>query len=134
VFVSGRSLSTLLLALALSAGDPALCAGWIAVPDSPMACCAEGQACPMHAPDAEGSGSTHRNAQRAADNCCVVSGQPDAAPLASATSAFTSYGVVPAAGSHLRLLPPIDVGPARTRAWSPGPSVLRHVLFSVFLV
>lgn len=133
VLAPGRFLLALLLTLALSAGDPALCAGWIAAPDLQMACCADDQTCPMHAPDAEGAGSTHHDVRHAADNCCMASGQADARPIAATTVVSPSHGVVTCTDSHLRL-PPTSAGPARTLARSPGPHVPRHVLLSVFLV
>jgi hypothetical protein len=134
VLLFGRSLSALLLALALSLGDPALCVGLMAQPDPPMACCADGQPCPMHAPDAEAAGSAHHRPERAPDDCCLLSGQPGAVPVASTTAVSAPHGVVSAVDS--RRVDPVraHAGPAHALEWSPGPHVPRHVLLSVFLV
>jgi hypothetical protein len=136
VLLSARSLSAVLLALALSIGDPALCAGWMAQPDLPMACCADGQPCPMHARETEGAAFAHHGTQGAPapEDCCILSGQPDAVPAASTTAASASHGVVSGTDSRPQAPAPALAGLTRTSASPPGPRVSRHVLLSVFLV
>jgi len=128
--------SALLLTLALTAGDAALCTGWFPTPDVRMACCADDQPCPMHAPEAEGAASAHHKTQSTPEDedCCILSGHPDAVPAASTTAVSASHGVVSGTDSRPQAPAPVLAGLARTFAWPPGPHVSRHVLLSVFLV
>jgi hypothetical protein len=134
VLFSARSLSALLLTLALSAGDPALCAGWIAQPDLPMSCCADGQPCPMHASEDQTTGSAHHGPEGAPEDCCMLSGQADAVPAASAAQVVRPLEIASGADSRLQVPAPVHAGRVPAFAWPPGPHVSRHVLLSVFLV
>ena len=70
VITVAKRLSALALALALMAGNAAVCAGWMSSPEARMACCSEGGACPMHRGSSHDSGSD-RVTQAQADSCCA---------------------------------------------------------------
>lgn len=134
MLIFSRRVSALLLTLALSASDVALCAGWMATPEARMACCSQDGACPMHKAHSRDSGWPWAVSQAEADSCCAASGQDDAAPAASGFVFSVSLGVIP---SPVQLVVPATA--ARPDAWRdrvplPGTPVPRHLLLSVFLV
>jgi hypothetical protein len=117
------------------AGNFAVCAGWAATPEARMACCVEGESCPMHDGESQDSSSPRVITQAQADNCCALSepdhsSQPNPTLVATISNAVLGNGVV---------LP--DPTPALMlsdgwRATAPIPiaPVPKHVLLSVFLV
>jgi hypothetical protein len=126
-----KRLAALLVALALTAGNAAVCAGWTSAPQSRMACCAEGL-CAMRlaAPD---SAHDHGSTQADADRCCAASESNDSGQAVStfvllpATVLVTPPDVAPAT-------PPTPVDGWRILAPTPPIRVARHLLLSVFLV
>ena len=131
----GQRLAALALAFALTAGNPAMCAGWLPTAEARMACCAEGGDCPMHKGDSHGSGSPRVLTQAQADRCCASaesqnSNQSNPSSFAAITAAVLGVGVV---------LPSTVPGLVLSDAWRrsapiPIAPVPRHVLLSVFLV
>ena len=129
-----KRLSALALALALMAGNAAVCAGWMSSSEARMACCSESGACPMHSGNSHDSGSD-RVSQAQADNCCADSerensNQPNLTFLAAISSAVLGSGVVVPApvpafvlSDGWRSSMPIPIAPPQ-----------KHLLLSVFLV
>lgn len=128
-----RGLSTVLLTLALAAGQIDVCAGWMPTPEARMACCSGEGPCPMHKADSR-DGSTRAVTQAEADRCCAASEHEDATPSPS-TAAF-SVTLTAALAPIPALLPGFDAHPHIRRASVPIPAlhVPRHILLSVFLV
>lgn len=130
-----RRVSAVVLALALAAGNAVVCAGWAATPQARMACCSDGNSCPMHQSAGHGSGSRRVLTQAQADSCCASSErqQPDSSGATAGNSiSLAVLGpaiVVPVA-------PPALVLTDGWRTTTPplSPPIPRHVLFSVFLV
>ena len=128
-------LSALALSLALMAANAAVCAGWAPTPEARMACCAEGDTCPMHKGDSHGSGAEHGLTQAQADGCCASaerehSSQASPTIVAALTSAVLGTGIV---------LPARVPGLVLSDGWRtavpvPTVPVRKHVLLSVFLV
>jgi len=130
-----RRLSALAIVLALAAGNVALCAGWSSTPEARMACCTDGDACPMHKGESHHSHSAQVITQAQADTCCAASerdqsNQSSPAFVVAFSSAPLDLGVV--------LQPPAPALVRRDswRAFAPSPvaAVPKHVLLSVFLV
>ena len=130
-----RRLSAFATVLALAAGNVALCAGWSPTPEARMACCTDGDACPMHKGESHHSHSAPVITQAQADTCCAASEQQQ-----SNQSSPTFVTVIPSA-----VLGPCVIVPAplpalvvrsawRTSAPIPIGSIPKHVLLSVFLV
>jgi hypothetical protein len=124
------------LAVLLSAGNGAICAGWASTPEARMACCSdEGGACPMHKGDPHGSGSAHVLTQAQADDCCASSERDNSSQssptfVAAISSAVLGTGIVlPVAVPALVL-----TDGWRTAAPTPIGHVPKHVLLTVFLV
>lgn len=120
--------------VAIGTGAWAECAGWQATPEARMACCIEGDSCPMHKSAAPVSDSTAVVSQAEADSCCAASDGDDSTP-SSPNSAPT------ASLSTLASPIPLVVLPTRTafefwRALTPlpGTQVPKHLLLSVFLI
>jgi hypothetical protein len=131
----GRRLSALLAALALFAGSPAVCAGWLPTAEARMACCVEGRACPMHEGNDHGSGSGHVMTQAEADTCCMASEREPSTPSNPALPAAISVSVL-GPGTVLPAMVPALVLSDHWRTALPVPTTLvpKHVLLSVFLV
>jgi hypothetical protein len=135
VLTVSRRLAALMLIATVAVGNAALCEGWAATPEARMACCNDGQPCPMHERRSDGSSEAQTVTQAQADSCCALSeqeqsGQSPKAFAAPVTSAVLGPGIV------VPLAPPRLV---LTDAWRTGPPVLsppvsKHVLLSVFLV
>ncbi|HUR34522.1 MAG TPA: hypothetical protein VM032_12055 [Vicinamibacterales bacterium] len=127
----------LALTLVVMSANAAVCAGWISSPEARMACCSGSDVCPMHQPDAGGTGVDRviTITQAQADTCCAMSergqssqsGPSAVAAISSAVlgSAAVMPAHVPALVLHAGARPD---APARA-----GPTP-RHVLLSVFLV
>ena len=97
-----------------------------------MACCADGEKCPMHQ---HGSGSDHVLTQAQADSCCATS-ERGSSSSSKPGSVTEISGDVLGAGVVLPARAPALVlnDEWRTAAPIPIPPVPRHVLLSVFLV
>ena len=130
-----KRLPALALTVLVSVGNAAVCAGWAPTPEARIACCAEGQDCPMHKGESHTPGSRQRITQAQADTCCATSerehsNQSSPTFVAAITSAVLGAGVVipspvPALvlSDGWRSVAPIPIG-----------AVPKHVLLSVFLV
>ena len=126
-----RRASAAVLALALFAGNGALCAGWAVSPEARMACCADERACPMHKSDSAESGH-HGMTQAQADACCATSERDTSGP---STPTFAIPLAVPGPATILPIEAPALVLSERQRHAAPPPvAVPKHVLLSVFLV
>ncbi len=130
-----QRLSAALLSLALVAGNAAVCAGWAATSEERMACCADGNECPMHKGDSHRSGSGRVLTQAQADGCCASSegkksNHSNPSFVTAITVAVLGLGVVVPAD-----IPALVLSDAwRTSAPIPSAPVPKHVLLSVFLV
>jgi hypothetical protein len=112
----------------------AVCAGWMATPEARMACCADGEACPMHKSDSTNSASTQRVSQAEADSCCAAS-EDDQSSQSSSTFASTISFAVLGTPSPLPTASDVATRAAGRDAVPLPPShVPKHVLLSVFLV
>lgn len=129
-----RRLSAGLLTVFLSAGDPALCLGWVPTPETRMACC-KSDACPMHKRESADSGSQRTVTQAQADSCCAASERDDSRssiPTFAATISAVVFG--PAI-----ILPTGSPAPVESHIGRPVTLIViepvpKHVLLSVFLV
>lgn len=120
--------------LAITTGGWAECAGWQATPEARMACCVDGDSCPMHQSAAPVSDSTAVVSQAEADSCCAASDGDDSTP--------SSPNAAPTASMATLASPlPLVALPTRTafELWRaltplPGTQVPKHLLLSVFLI
>jgi hypothetical protein len=130
-----QRLAALALTFALTAGNAAVCAGWMPTPEARMACCADDGECPMHEGDSHRSGLGRVLTQVQADSCCASSesknsSQSSPAFVVAITAAVLGAGTVVPAG-----VPALVLSDAwRTTAPIHIAPVPRHVLLSVFLV
>jgi hypothetical protein len=130
----GRRISTILVALILAAGNPAMCAGWRPTQEARMACCASDGSCAMHKAESRAARAAQPITQADADRCCAASDQDDATPTPSTMAFVVSLAPVPS---------PIPVVLAdaqlRADAWRTAVPITitrvpKHLLLSVFLV
>jgi hypothetical protein len=130
-----RRLAALMLTATVAVGNAALCEGWAATPEARMACCNDGQPCPMHNGHSDGATATQPVTQAQADSCCASSeqqqsGRSTQAFAAPVFSAVLGLGiVVPPAPPRL-----VVTDAWRTGAPVPSPPVSKHILLSVFLL
>ena len=130
-----RRLIALMLTTLVVAGNAAVCTGWAPTPEARMACCNDGEPCPMHTGASHGSTATQTITQAEADRCCAASEQEQAGQT---TQAF----VVPVSSAVLALGIVVPSAPPRlvlTDAWRSRvplrpPPLPRHALLSVFLL
>jgi hypothetical protein len=131
----GRLVAALALTIGLTAGNTAICAGWMPTPEARRACCADGGECPMHKGDSHHSGSGRVLTQTAADSCCAAaerqrSTQSSPALVTTITAAVLGVGIVLPAS-----VPALVLSDAwRTAAPISLAAVPKHVLLSVFLL
>lgn len=129
-----RRLAVLMLIATVAVGNAALCEGWAATPEARMACCDDGQPCPMHERRSDGSSEAQTVTQAQADSCCALSEQEQSPQSPQALASPVSSAVL-GPGIVVPVAPPRLV---LTDAWRTGPPVLppvsKHVLLSVFLV
>ncbi|MGH2361633.1 MAG: hypothetical protein ACRDGM_13970 [bacterium] len=135
VLTLSRRLFALALTVLLSVGNGAVCAGWAHSPEARMACCADGQDCPMHKDESRSTASNQRITQAQADACCAASereqsNQSNPTVVAAISSAVLGTGIV------VPIPVPALVQSDAWRSVSPIPirAVPKHVLLSVFLV
>jgi len=121
-------------ALALCAGNVAVCAGWQATPEARMACCMDGATCPMHKSDRHEHSPKRAVSQAQADSCCAAAAQRrDSAAAGSTFAASGVTALVPVAA----FIVPISAFMSQDwRALVPLPvsSTPKHLLLSVLLV
>jgi hypothetical protein len=130
----GRRSAAALVVLALAAGGPAVCAGWMPTPEARMACCSDERPCPMHTSESDQDGSTRLVTQAEADRCCATSEQDDSVPSSSNISLAVSLALAPSPVAVL-----LPDGAVRADAWrTPVPILVtrvpKHLLLSVFLI
>jgi hypothetical protein len=128
-------LSAFVLSLVLLGGNLAVCAGWAATPEARMACCVDGDTCPMHKGESRNSGEKRVIPQAQADACCAASERQQSSQSAPTFITVTSSAVL-GPGVVLPLPIPALVASDAWRTVAPVPiaPVPRHVLLSVFLV
>jgi hypothetical protein len=130
-----RRLSALVLALALTSGHAAVCAGWLATPEARMACCTDGSDCPMHGGDSHDAGAEQVLTQAQADSCCAAGeGRTSSQSHPSFVTAITAMvlgdgTILPASVPALVL-----TDAWRTSAPLPLRPIPKHLLLTVFLV
>jgi hypothetical protein len=134
VFVLHR-LSALVLSLVLLGGNLGVCTGWAATPEARMACCVDGESCPMHKGESHDSSETRVISQAEADSCCAASERQQSSQSAPSFITMASSAVL-GAGVVLPAPVPSLVASDAWRAAAPVPisPVPKHVLLSVFLV
>ena len=130
-----RRLSALALSLVLLGGNLAVCAGWAATPEARMACCVDGDTCPMHKGESHHSSEKRVISQDQADACCAASERQQSSQSAPSLIAVISNAVL-GPGVVLPLPVPALVASDAWRTVEPVPiaPVPRHLLLSVFLV
>jgi hypothetical protein len=121
-------------ALALCAGNVAVCAGWQATPEARMACCMDSTTCPMHKSDNHEHSSRRVVSQAQADSCCAAAAERrDSAAAGSTFSASGLIALVPVAAFT------VPVSAFMSQEWRalvplPVSSTPKHLLLSVLLV
>ena len=134
VLTLSRQLFALALAVLISAGNAAVCAGWAPTSEARMACCADSD-CPMHKGDSQSSGSARVISQAQADSCCASaehknSNESSPTFVTAISSAILGTGIALPA-----IVPALVLSDGwRTVAPLPTAHVPKHVLLSVFLV
>jgi hypothetical protein len=134
VTATGR-LVAVILAVLVSAGNAALCAGWAPTPEARMECCSGEAPCPMQKGERGNDQSEHSVSQAQADSCCASS-ERDNSNQSSPTNVAAISSAVLGTGTVLPARVPALVlsDGWRTVAPIPSPPVPRHLLLSVFLV
>jgi hypothetical protein len=129
-----RRIAAVVAALALCAGNLAVCAGWQPTPEARMACCMNGTTCPMHKSDHREHSSKRIVSQAQADSCCAAAAQ--GRDSAAAGSTFAASGLIGMAPVSAFTVPTSAVTSREWRALVPLPvsSTPKHLLLSVFLV
>ena len=129
-----QRLSAVLLCLGLVAGNPAVCAGWLATPEARMACCTGDGPCPMHKSDSDDQSAKRVISQAEADRCCASSERDESAP--STPSFVLGVDLAPLASPVPFVVPDIGsaIGAWRTVVPIPATHVSKHLLLSVLLV
>ena len=131
---TGRFVAVI-LAVLVSAGNAAICAGWLPTPEARMECCSGEGPCPMHKGESGNEPSQHSVSQAQADSCCASS-ERDSSNQSSPTNVASISSAVLGTGTVLPALVPALVlsDGWRTFVPIPSPPVPRHLLLSVFLV
>jgi hypothetical protein len=129
-----RRIAAFVAALALCAGNVAVCAGWQATPEARMACCMSSTTCPMHKSEGHHHSSKGSFSQTQADNCCAASAQRR--DSSAAGSLFASSGVIAPVQAAPFIAPTTTPIAQEWRALVPLPasSKPKHLLLSVLLV
>lgn len=130
-----RQLSAAVLTLALTAANGAVCAGWLPTPEARMECCSEGDTCPMHKGESDGTGSDRVITQAQADSCCASSERDNISQPSPTLAAAITPPVLGAAVVLPASVPALVLSDGwRTTAPIPTAPAPKHVLLSVFLV
>jgi hypothetical protein len=129
-----RRLAAVLAALALCAGNLAVCAGWQTAPEARMACCMSGTTCPMHKSESHDRSSHGAFNQTQADTCCAASAQRR--DSSAAGSLFAASGLITLVPVASFITPTQEPMTQEWRALVPLPisSTPKHLLLSVLLV
>ena len=129
-----RRVAALVAALALCAGNVAVCAGWQATREARMACCMDGTTCPMQKSDSDEPSSKRVLSQAEADSCCAAAAQRRDSPAAGST--FAISGVIALVHIPAFTLPVSALKSQEWRALVPLQisSTPKHLLLSVLLV
>src|SRR3954466_1504022 len=129
-----RRITAFVAALALCAGNVAVCAGWQPTPEARMACCMHGTTCPMHKSRGHEHSSKHSVSQTQADSCCAAGAQRR--DSVSAGSTFVASGVIALVPVAAITFPVSALDSHRWRALValPVSSTPKPLLLSVFLV
>ena len=128
-----RRIGAIALALFISGGDAALCAGWEVTAEARMACCVSG-ACPMHGAGEHGSGSANNVSQAEADSCCLASESTGPTPTSQVFAMVLPSAVpVPQLFAFVSALI-VMADAAREPIPLSGSQVPKHLLLSVFLI
>jgi 3'-phosphoadenosine 5'-phosphosulfate (PAPS) 3'-phosphatase len=130
-----RRAAAFVVALALCAGNVAVCAGWQATPEARLACCMDGATCPMHKSDHHEHSSRHVVSQAQADSCCAAAAQRRDSSAAGST--FVASGAIALVPVAAMISTPTTASPEQGgRALVPLPvsSTPKHLLLSVLLV
>jgi hypothetical protein len=135
VLTLSRCFAALVLTALVAVGNAAVCEGWAATPEARMACCNDGQPCPMHQGRGDDSSTTLAITQAQADSCCASSEQEQSGQAPQAFAVPVSRAVL---GLGI-VVPPAPPRLVLTDAWRtgvpiPSPLVQKHVLLSVFLI
>jgi hypothetical protein len=135
MLIATRRIATVLMALFVSAGNVAVCAGWAPTPEARMECCSGDGPCPMHKGESESGQSQHSVSQAQADSCCASS-ERDSSNQSSPTNVAAISSAVLGPGTVLPAhVPALVLSDAwRTVAPIASPPVPKHLLLSVFLV
>jgi hypothetical protein len=129
-----RRVAAFVAALALCAGNVAVCAGWQATPEARMACCTDGASCPMHKSADHDHSSRPAVSQALANSCCAAAAQRRDSPAAGSTFAASGMSaLVPVAAF------PVPASAFMSQEWRalvplPVSSTPKHLLLSVLLV
>lgn len=127
----GRRITAAAVLVGLSIGRVGLCAGWEPTPQARMACCTEGDDCPMHQPAV---GSTTTVTQAEADRCCSAADRGDTTPSTSRFVAVVSLEPVVSPISLVALPAGTPFDTWRTLVPPLASQVPTHLLLSVFLI
>jgi hypothetical protein len=129
-----RRVATLVAALALCAGNVAVCAAWQATPEARMACCVDGTTCPLHKSHNHEHSSRRVVSQAQADSCCAAAAQRRDSPAAGST--FAASGVSALVPVAAFAVPVSALMSQEWRALVPVPvsSTPKYLLLSVLLV
>ncbi len=129
-----RRIAVLALAVFISGGNVGLCAGWEVTAETRMACCVDGDVCPMHSSGNRSPTDSARVVSQAeADSCCAAGERDDASPAAKAAAGAIAPAVLPQSMLFPPLASPDDVS-WRIDAPIPVDAVPRHLRHSVLLV
>ena len=130
-----QRLSAIVMSVALLGGNAALCVGWATSPEARMACCSEGDACPMHKGESDAAGSGRVITQVQADNCCALSERENSSQTSPTFAAAITSAVLGPAVVLPASVPALVLSDGwRTTVPIPNAAIPKHVLLSVFLV
>lgn len=127
-------LASIATILTLSVGNVALCAGWQATPEARMACCQNGQSCPMHKSASPGPRAKRTITQAQADNCCAATANHTQSSDVAFTFALPGITALPATHDAVVSSPVLALQEWRAFVPLPVSPVPKHLLLSVLLV
>ena len=135
VLTFARRALAVLVAVLVSAGNVAICAGWAPTAEARMECCSGDDPCPMHKGESSTDSLQQAVSQAQADSCCASS-ERDSSNQSNPTFVTSISSAVLGTGTVLPALIPALVLSDGWRTVAPIPTahVPKHVLLSVFLV